>query len=186
MPLFLALTAVGALSFQFRQEALDRACVGVLAAAVLVRLSAIGVAWRGYAEDFAQFQTVAAAIPAGALVDDARFAPSRPDVDLPRCAMYSPMLVALRDDATPLFANEGQQPLRIIGPLNAALNALHVDVDHHHFPLRYAEALVQRAGSAGFGYLLVCNTEGAPWQVPPKAQVLARTSKFTALRLAAD
>src|SRR5580698_569593 len=107
----------------------------------------------------------------------------RHETNVPRCEMYGPLLVALYDQAAPLFADEKQQPLAMTGALRRAVgegrplpvaDPLHQDYD----------GMIRHAFDAGFDHVLVCNAQllGGPY--PASVEATARTAHFALLRKA--
>ena len=186
MPLFFALICVGALVFQPRGDRFERACVGALVALVVLRIVGLGVQWQEYRRDFAQFRTVAAAIPPDQTVQFV-FISRLTRVDPgPRCEMYGPLLTLLYGQATPLFADSTQQPLRIIGELRQGIDAL---PENPHLQgigeARYErDAIAASARARHFGYVLVCNADRLPGPLPANVSVAARSGRFQVLRIA--
>ncbi len=185
MPLFLTMLFVATLVPRWRGDRLERASIIALAAIVLARLAATGANWRLYSEDFVQFQTVGRAIPRGSLVTDVVGGASRPDSGTPRCEMYRPLLISLFGDVGDLFANETQQPLRIVGPLRVALSRLPPSRGPNREPQRRTSGTMSAAGTAGFGYLMICNWSLIGTDAPVGGTLLTRTSRFELFRLAA-
>ena len=185
MPLFLAMIVVGALKPRLRGDALDIGAVAVLALVVAARLAAIAIGWQGYAADYAEFRAVAAQVPPGMLVDDVIVGGSHHDSDRPRCQMYRPLMVSLFGQIGPLFANETQQPLRLVGPLRKAVDALPGGFAWGNLRQGYYDDVIADSGRAGFRYLLICNAGLLTRPFPANSRVVTQTSSFTLLRLGA-
>ena len=178
MPLFLAFVLTAGVAMRRRDRALELG----LAALVAVRLIAIAADWRGYARDAAEFEQIAALIPPGSLVDDVIVGGSRHEGER-RYTMYRPLLVARYGQVGPLFAYASQQPLRLAGPLAAALAKLPPASTEFRPEPRVYDDMIAAAGSAGFRYLLVMNAGQLTRPYPKWASVIARTPRFTLLRL---
>lgn len=183
MPLFLAMTLVGSLDFDLRGSPRERAAIAVLGIVVAVRLAAIAVDWQGYATDYTAFARVAPLIPRGALVNDIVVGGAPRDSDARRCSMYRPLLISEHGAIGPLFADVLKQPLRLAGPLAAAVAALPPGRASGEV-LDYYSDLVARSGAAGFDYLLVCNADRLAHPLPTGVTTIAHTPRFDLLRLA--
>jgi hypothetical protein len=182
LPLFAALSLLGALSVRaadwtFKSQAAN----GILIATVVLRLTVIAVSWHGYSQSYQEFRSIAAKIPPGSLTQPVMVGSGRHETNIPRCEMYGPLLVALYGQLSPLFAYEKQQPLRMIGPLNKAVagfNSSPVMPEEHVDYSRYMVA----AASAGFNYLLVCNTQLLARPFPADLSLVTKTEHFALLR----
>ena len=183
MPLFLAMLLVGALSFPSPGDRLQRLALTGIAAIVLVRLVAIAIGWQAYAQDYSDFRRIAALIPPGSLVDDIIVGGMQRDSDDPRCPMYRPLLISMDGQIGSLFANETQQPLRLIGPLRTALAAMPPGRASGDMRPGFYDDTLAAAGPAGFQYVVLCNAERLTRPLPSSATVLAHTPRFTLLRL---
>jgi hypothetical protein len=177
---------VGALAFRPQGDRFERACVGVLVALVVLRLAGLGAQWQEYRRDFAQYRTVAAAIPPGQTVQFVFISRVTRVEPGPRCEMYGPLLAPLYGQATPLFADSTQQPLKIIGGLRQGIDAL---PDNPHLQgigeARYERDAIAASAKAGhFGYVLVCNADRLPGPLPANVSVAAQSGRFQALRIA--
>lgn len=184
MPLFLALVFVGALGHRPAESMVDRAATAALGLLVAVRLVAIAVGWQPYAEDWRGFRALATAVPPRAMVLDVMLGGSPHAAATPRCAMYRPLMVSLDDVAAPLFANETQQPLRIVGPLRRAMLALPQGSARDRNRPGFADDAVAGAGPAGFDYVLLCHPARLTRPLPAGAAVVAETPRLTLIRLA--
>lgn len=182
MPLFMALLVVGSLVPRLRGDGFERTCIGVLAAVVAVRLVVIAAGWQAYARDYAEFEDVAARLPRGALVADAISSGNHHD-DAARCQMYRPLLVSLHGAVAPLFANETQQPLRLVGPLRRALDDLSQRIDWKNARVDSYAQIATAAGPAGFGYLFVCHAVPDARPLPAGSELVVRTARFTLIRV---
>ncbi len=177
MPLFLAAIVVGSLDVAPLRDRAGRVALAVLAGIAIVRLVAIGAGWQAYRGIAAEFDRVAQLVPPGALVADAYAGGSHHD-DRLRFQMFRPLLISRHGAIGPLFANETQQPLLLVGPLRRALDAL----GRARGPVAstaddYAN-VAAAAGQAGFDYLLLCHD--API-APVPGRVVAATAHFTLL-----
>jgi hypothetical protein len=93
---------------------------------------------------------------------------------VPRCEMYGPLLIAELGHAGPLFADEKQQPLRLIGPMNGGGST------GRRAPLAYRDQVV---GPLRAGYdVLICNSHLLSEPVPDGARAVARSEHFVLLR----
>lgn len=178
MPLFLACIVVGGLTFRLKFDVGDRAAVALLAMIIAVRLIAITVDWQSYRRDLAEFDRIAALIPPGASVVDVVAGGNRHQ-DAPRCQMYRPLLISLHGAIGPLFANESQQPLRLVGPLRGSLDHLVRLMGPTSALNDDYRRVAAAAGPAGFDYLLICHA--APLPRLPAGHVVANLSRFTLL-----
>jgi hypothetical protein len=185
MPLFFALIFVGAVVFRPRGDRFEKACVGALLALVILRIVALGVQWQEYRRDFAQFRTVAAAIPSSQTVQFVYISRLTRVEPGPRCEMYGPLLALLYGQATPLFADNTQQPLKIIGDLRQGIDALPANPHLQGIgEARYERDVVAASAKAGrFGYVLVCNADRLPGPLPANVSVAAQSGRFQVLRI---
>jgi hypothetical protein len=184
VPLFAALCFVAALQPGEKQwGGVSRALAGLLILIVAARLIVIGLGWRAYAESYQEYRSIAAELPPGDLTQTIMVGNGRHETNVPRCEMYGPLLVALYDQAAPLFADEKQQPLAMTGALRRAVgegrplpvaDPLHQDYD----------GMIRHAFDAGFDHVLVCNAQllGGPY--PAGVEATARTAHFALLRKA--
>lgn len=178
MPLFLGLLVVGALSIDLPRIPTERVVTGMLFAVVAVRLMAITASWQVYRGDLAEFEGVARTIPPGATVYYAFVGGNRHD-DSRRCQMYGPMLVSRHRAIAPLFANETQQPLRLVGPLRRELDVLLRAIGPSTALSDNYRQIAIAAGPAGFDALLLCHAEPLTTRQP--GRVLANSAHFTVL-----
>lgn len=178
MPLFAAGILIGALDVDRIADRAGRTMTALLVALVALRLVVTSTGWFAYRGLYAEFNGVAHAIPPGALVLDSTVGGSHHD-DRIRFGMFRPLLISRHGAIGPLFANESQQPLRLIGPLRIALDRLGaglgptVATDDDY--VRVAAA----AGPAGFDYLLIGHD--APLVAPP-GRVVVATPHFTLMK----
>ncbi|KPF66936.1 hypothetical protein IP88_12560 [alpha proteobacterium AAP81b] len=177
MPLFLALLAVGALAVR---RPPPPALAGALVLLVAVRLAGIAWDWQGYRRDDADFTTVAAALPAGAMVESLFTHTERLD-PVRRCQMYGPRLIAEHHGIGRLFANASQQPLQLAGPLAAAVAASGRPSFADRQKPGYFAGVVTAAARAGFPWLLLC--DGAGIALPKGSRVAAQAGRFTLIHL---
>jgi hypothetical protein len=183
MPLFGALLLVGALVTRFRNDRFERNWLGALALIVVVRLVAIAVGWQTYTHEFAEFETVAARLPPGAMTVALVPSNNRLYEAGPRCQMYGPLLISTHGQIGPLFANADQQPLRLVGKLRQAFDALPINTGKAHTNPQYYDNIAAAAGPAGFDYLLVCNIELLTRPLPRGYAEVARTTHFVLFKL---
>lgn len=185
IPLYVALLFVAGLSPAVPVDRRQIAGLTAINALVGIRLVSLALSWQSYARDYSDFKIVAAAIPPGSMVTDMMVGGVAHSSRAARCGMYGPLLVVGYHQAVPLFAHETQQPLRQIGMLAAGVAAIQtpvstwigINADGYD---RYLESL----RSAGyFKYVLVCNADLLPRQLPGFANVIARTPRFELLKL---
>ena len=180
MPLFAALCLLGSLCVSpvaWTRE--SRAVCALLIAAVFVRLIAIAASWHGYNQGYREFGAIAARIPPGSLTMPVMVGSGHHETKVPRCEMYGPLLIAQFGQIGPLFSDEKQQPLRLIGPLKRADDALQKGAA---IPRDDYNRQMTAAASAGFDYLLVCNTQLLKQPFPPGLEKIAATPRFALLR----
>ncbi len=80
----------------------------------------------------------------------------------------------------PLFADEFQQPLRLVGPLHAALARLpHGGFSTGANPRQYDDDVIAAAGPAGFDYAPDLQRRGANPAAAGGVGVVARTPLLT-------
>jgi hypothetical protein len=184
MPLFFAMLAVGALCWRPPAGQTDRLAVAGLGALVGLRLVAIAADWTGYARDKADFDQVAAALPRHVLVETIAVSPPR-DAGLRRCQMFGPLLITDHGAAGRLFANSDQQPIRIIGPLDAAIR----QADRKRPPDATLDerrlVSLDAAVRGGFPWLLTCDFTALAEHLPPGAAIVASAGRFKLVRLPA-
>ncbi len=92
------------------------------------------------------------------------------------------MLIAQYRQAGALFADEKQQPLRLIGALKEAV----ADLPGHPpgEPIADYNRYMSAATAAGFDYLLVCNIQLLTQPYPGNLAMIAQTRHFALLRAA--
>lgn len=186
MPLFLALIALAGLTPTLRGDRLERLCVGALVLLVVLRVGFITVDWQKYRRDFSDFQQLMTQIPPHNLTTAFDVSLRVHVTDHPRCEMYGPLLIALDDQGGPLFANATQQPLRLVGDLRKAVDAMPragslPDSEAPEYFSRYIAA----ADAAGYyRYLVLCSAERLTQPLPAGSSVVAKTERFTLVRLA--
>lgn len=183
MPLFFALLLVGALRFQPRGDALERGVIAGLGGLVALRLAATAIGWASYATDHENFVRVAAALPRGVLVETVAIAAPRGDDDARRCQMFGPLLIAEHGAAGRLFANEDQQPLRIIGPLAASIEAAARPGRSRLSADLRRDAAVAAAVRGGFPWLLICDGGTLVDRLPAGAVLAASAGRFALVNL---
>jgi hypothetical protein len=179
MPLFAALCLLGAMSLRpgsWKPDA--RLAGGILVATVFLRLIAVTASWQQYASDYREFTSVATKIPRGSLTMGVMVGAGHHETEVPRCEMYSSLLIAQYNQIGPLFSFQGQHPLLITGALQVATERL-----ERTEPVPYANATnygpyMTAAGAAGFEYLLVCNAHLLTHPFPEGLELMARTPRF--------
>lgn len=185
IPLYVALLFVAGLSPAVPVDGRQIAGLTAVSALASIRLVSLALSWQSYARDYGDYKTVAAAIPPGSIVTDMMVGGVAHSSRAARCGMYGPLLVVGFHQAVPLFAHETQQPLRQIGMLAAGVAAIQtpaatwIGVNPDGYD-RYLENLL----TAGyFKYVLVCNANLLPRQLPSFAKVVIRTPRFELLKL---
>lgn len=183
MPLFVALCLLGALSLQRGNGTLSmRLAVVALAIIVFARLVAVTAYWRGYDNQYREFQTVAARIPPGSLTLNVMAGAGHHETEVPRCEMYGPLLIALYGQVGPLFALQGQHPILLKGALKEAVETLESRVA---VPGAYASdynPYIRAAAASGFSHLLVCNAQLLRQPFPDTVTVIEKTPHFALLK----
>ena len=94
--------------------------------------------------------------------------------------MYGPTLISEYGQIGPLFSDERQQPLRLKGALNEAVEKL-----HDKYPLEQPDdyyELISDSAAAGFDYLLICNAQLLRKPFPPGSTMISKTPHFALLR----
>lgn len=187
MPLFGALIFLGALQVDWKRTPQDMACLGILVALVAVRLAVIGVEWRGYDARFQEFEAAAASIPPQQIVKGLEVALDRRLSETPRCEMYGPLLVLRHDQASPLFANATQQPIKLAGRLKQAVDAAPKPAGRQ--PIEAADYvsdfLDHGQTKGGFDYVLICGAAKPERPVPSGASIVAQSPNFTVVKFGA-
>lgn len=183
MPLFLAMLFVGSLSGFEPADRIGRVALATLAGLTVVRLIAIAVGWQGYATDYQAFRGLAAHVPRHSLVIDVMVGGNPRMSDTRRCAMYRPLMVSLDDIAAPLFANETQQPLRLVGRLRRAVDAVPHGFARGSNSPGFYDDVIAAAGAAGFDYALVCEARNLTRPLPSGTQVISLTPRMILVRL---
>ena len=175
IPLFAALVLVGIISVQPGEWTSTSKVLGALiAVTAFVRLAAMSVSWQPYTQFYAEFRSIAEKIPSGSLTESIAAGSGRHETGIPRCEMYGPLLIMQFGEVGPLFADEKQQPLRMIGRLKGGGAAGTVDPG-------YADQVVN-ALRAGYDYVLVCNAQLLQKPIPAGAQAVSQTEHFILLR----
>ena len=159
----------------------NRFAAGVLVAVVLARLAAVAVAWHGMGENYWEYRSIAARIPFHSMTVPIMVGMGRHETNVPRCEMYGPLSIAQFEQAGPLFADENQHPLRLMGPLKQAAARLERSIVPMEPDTDY-NSYMTVAASAGFDYLLVCNAQLLTRPFPANTQLVARTQHFALLR----
>jgi hypothetical protein len=154
-------------------------------ALVGLRLVATSLDWAGYARDNDDFATVAAALPRHVLAESIIIPTARGDDSRRRCQMFAPSLISEHGAAGRLFANEDQQPLRIIGPLAEAIRTAARPRHATPYGVNDSNADLAAAVRGGFPWLLTCDFDGLEQQLPPGAEVAAAAGRFRLVRMPA-
>jgi hypothetical protein len=183
MPLFLALLVVGSVRPEPPFTRADTAIMAGFAALVALRLAATSLDWAGYARDNDDFTTVTAALPRHVLTESIIVTTARGDDSRRRCQMFAPGLISQHGAAGRLFANEDQQPLRIIGPLADAIRQAARPRHNGSYGERASEADLAAAVRGGFPWLLTCDANYLADRLPPGASVAASAGRFMLIRL---
>lgn len=175
-PLFAALALIGALSVRpGAWTGIARLMGGLLVAIAVIRIAAISVHWHAYAMTYDEFRSIAAHIRPQSLTMGIAAGSGKHATHAPRCEMYGPLLIAELGHAGPLFADEKQQPLRLIGPMNGGGAA------GRRAPLEYRDQVIGPLG-AGYDDILVCNANLLPEPVPDGVRAVAASEHFVLLR----
>jgi hypothetical protein len=183
MPLFLALVTVGSIVVTQRFEVRDRPALLGIALLVAVRLIGVGLHWQSYAQDYADFNRVAATLPAGAMVEGIVVGGKRLDFDHRRCEMYGPLLIIEHGAVGPLFTSEFQQPLVTNGPLRAALASPIRPADRTIDDPDYFDAMMAKVATGKFHWVLVCDADRLMRPIPDRAQIVAQQGRFSLLSI---
>ncbi len=186
LPLIFALLLVVALASARPMTEGGKVAIALLAAIGLIRVAAITYGWAEYARHYADFRQVMTVIPKGALVTDVL--PSgqdRRDGLLPRCQMYRPLTVALNNDVTALFASSSQQPMRLIGPVNAAQGDTIETRDQRVRPDRgyFDDELAKIVAASRYDYVLMCGRERLTRPLPTGAKIVAEKGGISVIKV---
>jgi hypothetical protein len=182
LPLFAVLCFFGAISVQVQEWRKDTlVAVGVLVGVVVVRLSVVATNWHGYASIYQEFQTIAAKIPAGSMTASVMVGAGHHETDVPRCEMYGPLLISVYGQVGPLFADEKQQPLAMIGRLKTAVDGDQVPAGLMNSRMDENSRAISIAATAGFDQILVCNAQLLRHPLPPGVHLVEQTSHFALL-----
>ena len=182
LPLFAALVFLGSVSSApGGWSGASRWAAGALVVTVAVRLAAVAFAWHGTGEQYREYRSIAARIPRHSMTIPIMVGAGRHEIDVPRCEMYGPLAIAQFEQAGPLFADGQQQPLLLAGPLRQAVMRLDRGVKAVQPGADY-NSYIAAAASAGFDYLLVCNSQLLTRPFPANAQLVARTPHFALLQ----
>ncbi len=176
-PLFAALALIGVLCVRPGEwTGAGRLLGGILIAVAVIRVAAISVHWHSYAQQYDGFRSVAAHIRPQSLTTTITAGAGKHETHIPRCQMYGPLLIAELGHAGPLFADEKQQPLRLIGALKGSGSI------GSAAPPGYRDQVLGPL-SAGYDDVLVCNAQLLADPVPDGVRVVASTGQFMLLRL---
>lgn len=183
MPLFAALMLVAGLVPGPNAAApAARPWLMALVGLVALRIASVAVLWHGTAADLADFDRVAARLPAGEITQGVGIGWRLHDEVANRCEMYSPLLALRHRHHVSLFAISSQQPLA----LNGALAAAH-EYWLRHPPTRYQrspaelDAVVEAAAQAGFAHVLQCHAQRDGPMPPTRWPVRAQAGRFRLL-----
>jgi len=183
MPLFLALTVVGSLASAFSGARFEKLALVAIVGMVAVRIVYVGLDWRSYGDDFAQFERTAGKIPPGKLVEYINPTGSDRLGDKRRCAMYGPLMVALHGQASPLFADSTQQPMSLKGPLAEDVRDLPRGTATTRDASYYSQLLQTIVDKRQFDYALICDPNLLGRPLPAGSAIVTQNGRFTALRL---
>lgn len=185
MPLFLAMLFVGSICTEPPATRADMALMASFAGLVALRLVATSLDWAGYARDNADFATVTAALPRHVLAESIIIPTTRGDDSRRRCQMFAPRLISEHGAAGRLFANEDQQPLRIIGPLAEAIKKAARPRHSAPYDSNDSKADLAAAVRGGFPWLLTCDFDRLEQQLPPGAQIISAAGRFRLVKMPA-
>lgn len=184
MPLFAAMFLLSALSLSplswTRESRIACLMLGVI---VCARIGVVAINWHGYGDRYAEFQSVAAKIPAGSRLMGVSVGAGHHETGIPRCQMYAHLAVMQYPLAAPLFSDKSLHPLVLAGALKQAEDRLHMlapvppDEDTTDFNPYMTAAI-----AAGYQYLLVCNAQLLPHPIPENLIVVASTPNFALVR----
>jgi hypothetical protein len=94
------------------------------------------------------------------------------------------MLISQYGQIADTFHDEHQQPLRLIGRLQAAVSRMPVVQSQYWgtnvLPLYQAQ--IADSGPDGFDYVLLCNADRYTLPLPADTQLIARTRRFALLK----
>ena len=184
MPLFAVLVLLGAMSATgVALDARARIAIALLALIAIARIGAIAYDWHGYGARYREFQSAASHLPRGALTLEIPIGAGRHETNIPRCEMYRGLLVTQFGQMVPLFAFNGQHPIRLAGRLKQSAEFL------RNNPVTVREKIddygeyMKTAAPTGLDYFLLCNSQllGAP--VPANFPLVTRTPHFTLVRV---
>ncbi|KAB7645512.1 hypothetical protein [Polymorphobacter fuscus] len=182
MPLVLAMLLVGALDLKRQFDRFETLVFTAMAGLVALRLAGIALAWSAYAQDKRDFDSVAAALPAGALIENIVVGGDRLDYSRRRCTMFGPLLITDHSGVGRLFANEDQQPLVITGPLQRAIASFDRPSRGHDKSMGFFDKVVAATAQGDFPWGLVCDADRLTKALPPSAKVVARNGRFSLIR----
>lgn len=185
MPLFLALVALAGLRPNLRGDRMERIWIALLIILVAARIGYIALDWQKYRRDMAEFQAVASEVPPHSLVTGFTVSLRKHVSVAPRCEMYGPLMIALHNQAGPLFANATQQPLRLVGDLSQAVKLPKArGLSDEQAPEHFARYIAAANAAGYYQYLIICQADRVRAPLPPGATVLKKTERFTLVRLA--
>lgn len=175
-PLFAALALIGALLVKpGAWTGINRLMGGILIAVAVVRIAAISVHWHSYTKMYDEFRSIASHISPQSLTMGIAVGSTKHATHVPRCEMYGPLLIAELGHAGPLFADEKQQPLRLIGPMKGGGST------GRRPAIEYRDQ-VTRPLRAGYDNILICNSHLLPQPIPQGTQAVAASEHFVLLR----
>lgn len=175
-PLFAAMALIGALSVRpGGWTGISRLMGGILIAIAVVRIAATSVHWHSQTRMYDEFRSVTAHIRPQSLTIGIAVGSTKHATHVPRCEMYGPLLIAELGHAGPLFADEKQQPLRLIGPMKGGGST------GRRQAIEYRDQVI-RPLDTGYDNVLVCNSHLLPEPVPQGTRPVATSEHFVLLR----
>jgi hypothetical protein len=95
--------------------------------------------------------------------------------------MYGPLLISVYGQVGPLFADEKQQPLAMIGRLKTAVDGDQVPAGLMNSRMDENSRAIAIAATAGFDQILVCNAQLLRHPLPPGVHLVEQTPHFALL-----
>lgn len=146
-----------------------------------VHLLLVTLAWSGTGEGYRAFMAAAEGLPARTLAAPAYVGDSRDRDGVRACKPLTFLLGLDRGLAVPTFANPTQQPLRITGPLAAAM----AEYDRRDATGSLTgRAQVEALLASGFDAVVLCRPSGVAEEPVAGARVLGRGRDWTLYRAA--